>query len=81
MVVGAAMDEAEDLEGVGGGKEGVEPLAGMRDEADVELEDVADAGEVPVSGGEEGVLEAGELSGREVANACVVVVREERVAI
>ena len=26
----------------------------MRDEADVELEDVADAGEVPVSGGEEG---------------------------
>lgn len=53
----------------------------MRDEADVELEDVADAGEVPVSGGEEGVLEAGELSGREVANSCVVVVRAERVAI
>ena len=48
----------------------------MRDEADVELEDATDAGEVSVSGGEEGVLEADELSGREAANACVVLLRQ-----
>ena len=53
----------------------------MRDEADVELEDVADAGKLPVSGGEDGVLEAGELSGREAANAYVVFVKAERVAM
>ena len=44
----------------------------MRDEANVELEDVADAGKVPVSGGEEGGLEAESLGGREAADACVV---------
>ena len=53
----------------------------MRDEADVELKDAADAGEVSVSGGEEGVLEEDELSGREAANACVVFVKAELVAM
>ena len=53
----------------------------MRDEVDIELEDAADAGEVSVSGGEGGVLEAGELSGREAANACVVFIKVERVSL
>ena len=50
----------------------------MRDEVDVvEL----DAGEAPVDGGEEGTLEAGEPGWSEVADARVVRVGAERVAV
>lgn len=54
----------------------------MRDEVDVvKLEDLTGAGEAPVDGGEEGTLEAGELGGSEAANARVVCVGAERVAM
>lgn len=52
------------------------------DEVDVvELEDLAGAGEAPVDGGKEGAFEAGELGGREAADAGVVRVGAERVAV
>jgi len=54
----------------------------VRDEIDVvELEDLAGAGEAPVDGGEEGALETGELGWSETADARVVRVRAERVAV
>ena len=54
----------------------------MRDEVDiVELEDLVCAGEAPVDGGEEGALETGKLGWSEAADARVVRVRAERVAV
>jgi hypothetical protein len=54
----------------------------MGDEVDVvELKDLAGAGEAPVYGGEEGAFEAGELGGREAADAGVVGVCAEGVAV
>jgi hypothetical protein len=54
----------------------------MRDEVDVvELEDLAGAGEAPVDRGEESALETGELRGSKAADARVVCVGAERVAV
>ena len=39
------------------------------------------AGEAPVDSGEEGALEAGKLNWSETADACVGLVRAERVAV
>ena len=44
----------------------------MWDEADVEQEDVADAGYGASSSGEEGGLEVGSLGEREAADVCLV---------
>jgi hypothetical protein len=54
----------------------------MRDEVDVvELEDLACAGESPVDRSEEGALETGELRGRKAADARVVHIGVEHVAM
>ena len=54
----------------------------MCDEVDVvELEDLVGAGEAPIDGGEEGALEAGEFGRSEAADARIVRVRAERVAV
>lgn len=54
----------------------------MGDEVDVvELEDLAGAGEAPVDGGKEGTLEARELGRGEAADARVVRVGAERIAV
>ena len=54
----------------------------MGDEVDVvELKDLAGAGEAPVDRGEEGALETGELGGSETADARVVRVGAESVAV
>jgi len=54
----------------------------VRDEVDVvELEDFAGAGEAPVDSGEEGAFEPCELGGSETANARVVSIGAERVAV
>ena len=71
--------------GCGGGRRGgddIEPAAGVRDEVDVvELGDLVGAVEAPVDSGEEGALEAGKLNWSETADARVVRVRAERVAV
>ena len=60
----------------------VESASRVGDEVDVvELEDLAGAGEAPLDGGEEGAFEASELGGREAADAGVVRVGAERVAV
>ena len=54
----------------------------MGDEVDVvELKDFTGAGEAPVDGGEEGALETGKLRRSEAADARVVSVGAERVAV
>ena len=54
----------------------------MRDEVDVvELGDLVGAVEAPVDSGEEGALEAGKPNWSETADARVVRVRAERVAV
>ena len=65
-----------------GGRDDVEPAAGVRDEIDVvQLEDLVCAGEAPIDGGEEGSLKAGELGRSKAADARIVRVRAERVAV
>ena len=60
----------------------VKPAARVSDEVDVvELEDLAGAREAPVDGGEKGALEAGEFGGGEAADAGVVRVGAEGVAV
>ena len=53
-----------------GGRDDVRAAAGVRDEADVvQLENFMSAGEAPVDGGEEGVLEVGDLGGSDAMHA------------
>ena len=60
----------------------MESASRVGDEVDVvELEDLACAGEAPLDGGEKGAFEAGELGGCEAADAGVVRVGAERVAV
>ena len=57
-----SMHSSNNIRGGRGGRDDVEPAAGVRDEVDVvELEHLVAAGEAPVDGGEEGAFEMGKL--------------------